>query len=120
MRATVNFRHYRAAVSEVGALDPEPYLRRRTEQAAEASVSVTAVTASPTRRGASTRCGRLGQPSHERPSDPARPAMVTPLPPPAELSRVGQAALAMALAHDGPALGADEVGPASEFATHVG
>jgi len=46
--------------------------------------------------------------------------MVTPLPPPAELGRVGPATLAMALAHDGPALGADEVGPASGFATLVG
>ena len=46
--------------------------------------------------------------------------MVTPLAPPAELGRVGPAALAMALAHDGSALGADKMGPASKFATLVG
>ena len=46
--------------------------------------------------------------------------MVTPLPPPAELGRVGPAALAMALADDGSALGADKMGPASRFTTIVG
>jgi SAM-dependent methyltransferase len=40
----LNFRHYPAAVTEVVALEPEPYLRRRAEQAAaEAPVSVTVV-----------------------------------------------------------------------------
>jgi SAM-dependent methyltransferase len=40
----LNFRHYPAAVTEVVALEPEPYLRRRAEQAAaEAPVAVTVV-----------------------------------------------------------------------------
>jgi SAM-dependent methyltransferase len=40
----LNFRHYPAAVTEVVALEPEPYLRRRAEQAAaEAPVPVTVV-----------------------------------------------------------------------------
>ena len=40
----LNFRHYPAAVTEVVALEPEPYLRDRAEQAtAEAPVPVTVV-----------------------------------------------------------------------------
>ena len=40
----LNFRHYPAAVTEVVALEPEPYLRRRAEHAAaEAPVPVTVV-----------------------------------------------------------------------------
>jgi len=40
----LNFRHFPAAVSEVVAVEPEPYLRRRAERAAaEAPVSVTVV-----------------------------------------------------------------------------
>ena len=40
----LNFRHYAAAVTEVVALEPEPYLRDRAEQAtAEAPVPVTVV-----------------------------------------------------------------------------
>ena len=40
----LNFRHYPATVSEVVALEPEPYLRRRAEQAAvEAPMPVTVV-----------------------------------------------------------------------------